>query len=267
MAIEWMLPTAKGAYDNRKHLLNGWEKFIAKILGSKHRIAFVGPGGIGKTVLLDYITGEANKLGYKLPAKSRKSEKGKAKALGSRLALIVAPGQGGPQVDTFNEVFIDKPVDGIVFVAGEGFVTLRNSKAIEHNVSQGYKTIEQWRALSKGTELDSLKEVVSMIRSAQAKSRKPCWLLVVVTKMDLYFNEINKSEEYYSPYGSSEFSSLLNRLQAQLGLDNFEWDAVPVCSQLDDFHWGAEVAKSDFDDSKRNQYLAQMIERMGELCK
>ena len=264
MALEWLLPAAREAYAHREVASSTWSKVDEKLFGPKTRIAFVGPEGIGKSVLLDHLTGAAAKEGYSPPAKSRKPEPGKLKSQGNRLAITVSPGAGGPKVDTFNDVFGGRhPVDGVVFVAGSGLITLRDEHARQTNIELGYTTIEKWRKLNWKGELDHLIELCATIEASHAESRRPRWLLVVSTKADLYYQEIEKVGAYYSPYGDSEFANILNTLRLNVGRNNFEWDALPVCSMLEDFHWGKEVLQSQLGTDARDHYLAQMTRRLG----
>jgi len=69
------------------------------------------------------------------------------------------------------------------------------------------------------------------------------------------------------PHGNSAFTAVLNGLTSSLGTDNFEWDALPVCSALEDFSWGNEITKSGLDEQARDRYLSQMISKLGDLCR
>lgn len=267
-AAKWVLPASKELYKNRHEIMSSWDKIISKIFGAKTSVAFVGPGGIGKTVLLDHITGKAYEPEYKAPGQSRRQESGKAKAEENRLAIIVSPGQGGPQIDSFSKIFHEeRAVDGVVFVAGNGLVTLRRDDAVRQNIASGFDTICKWKLKNIQAELEYLKEVAAHIRNSSKKSRKPKWMIVAVTKLDLLFDNLSDVEEYYSPHGTSEFSEILNNLVVALGTDNFEWDAMPVCSALDDFSWGDEVVSSQLGEKERDHYLSQMVEKLGEMCR
>jgi len=268
MAIEWLIPAGKFAYDHREIAFSTWDKAVERVFGPKSKIAIVGPGGVGKTVLLDHLTGVAKRPGYCPPGRSNKTEYGKAKSKENRLGLVVAPGQGGPQIHSFNEIFSDKKssADGVIFTACSGFVTLRSKIAIDASIGLGYDTIEKWREYQTASELVALREIVGHIRSSQAKVRKPKWLLVAVTKADLLYMEMDVVRKYYSPFMKSEFAKILDDLRLDVGRDNFEWDAVPVCSQLDDFHWGNEKKASELNESDRDHYLTQIAARIGELC-
>lgn len=267
-AAKWALPASKELYSNRNQIMSGWETFLTKILGPKSSVAFVGPGGIGKTVLLDHLTGAAFKSNYKIPGQSRRQESGKTKADGNRIAIVVAPGQGGPQVDSFSNIFDGKKgVDGIVFVAGNGLVSLRRNDAIQQNIQAGLDSVEKWRAKNQEAELKYLREVAANIRASNNKSGKPKWMLVAATKADLLFDDLPNIERYYSPHCDSEFSKVLDDLVVALGTDNFDWEAVPVCSALDDFSWGNEVMQSRLDEAARDHYLSQFVDKLGEMCR
>jgi hypothetical protein len=266
--VKWALPVAKELYKNRHQIMSGWEVLLTKFLGPKSSVAFVGPGGIGKSVMLDHITGSALKPNYKPPAQSRRAEMGKAKAEGNRLAIVVAPGQGGPQLDSFENIFDEKKgVDGIVFVAGSGLVSLRHQEAIQQSIVSGFDTIQKWKLRNLEAELIYLNDVARYIRASIKRSRKPKWMLVAATKADLLIDDLASVEKYYSPHGSSAFTSVMNELVEAVGTDNFEWDALPVCSALDNFSWGEEILQSKLDSDARDHFLAQLVARIGEMCR
>lgn len=154
----------------------------------------------------------------------------------------------------------------MVFVVGSGFVTLRNPDEERVNIGRGVDTLEKWRALHKAAELEYLEEILGYMRATKRKSRKPSWLLVALTKIDLFYTELAEARSYYSPHGNSRFSKLLNEFQANVGRDNIEWDAVPVCSRLDSFMWNGKVVASQLDTNARDFFTAQTLKRMGELC-
>ncbi len=268
MAIDWILPALKEAYKHKDAAFNTWDAMLSALLGPKSKIAFVGHGGIGKSVLLDYVSGKANKKDYKLPARSTTADRGGAKSEGYRLAITVSPGQGGPKVDSFNKIFDPQnAVDGIVFVAGSGYVTLRDEDSMEAMITKGFDSIAKWRGLNIREELEYLKDVCTHIRATKKKTRDIKWMLCAVTKADLFYDEITDVQKYYSPHSDSDFSSCLHELTMQVGSDNFEWDALPVCSHLENFPWGTSVQESRLGDEERDHYLAQFITRLGELSR
>src|SRR5947209_8007824 len=103
MALEqgsWLLPVAKEAYEHREDITGAWDKFVAWLLGEKRTIAFTGCAGVGKTVLVDYLTQEAYQQSYHPPDESQKEEKGKLSAPRKRIRLVTIPGQNsGPRYE------------------------------------------------------------------------------------------------------------------------------------------------------------------------
>ncbi|MGF1463371.1 MAG: GTPase domain-containing protein [Maricaulaceae bacterium] len=268
MPSEWALPALKAAYENREAISAGWRKVLDRLRGPQNRIAFVGPGGVGKTVLLDHLTGRAFAKGYEPPGTSRKAERGAARAAGNRLAITVAPGQYGQKIDAFNDAFApERPVDGVVFVTAHGFTTVLDQTAMKSNIEEGYDSIEKWRGLQFREDRQYLELVLNLMASAHRKSGKPQWMLVAVSKCDLFQSEIEAAEKYYSPYFHSPFSDILRKFRNDVGRNYFEWNAAPVCAWLEAFEWGQERVAPGLDLAARNHYLAKMTQRMGELCR
>ena len=92
------------------------------------------------------------------------------------------------------------------------------------------------------------------------------WVLVAVTKADLFLPHIEKIRALYSPAGDGPFVSALRQLQAQVGLDHFAWTALPVCGWPEDFHWHNEVVPSQVNVRQRAFYAGQLAEQIKALC-
>ena len=65
----WVIPAAKLALDpnTQNAVKKAWNSVLNALLGRESTIAFTGMSGIGKTVLFDYLTGEAFRPGYQPP--------------------------------------------------------------------------------------------------------------------------------------------------------------------------------------------------------
>src|SRR5438477_4920821 len=118
----WLLPALKTAYKHREDIAGGWKKFTTWLLGAKSVVAFTGAAGVGKTVLLDHLSGHAFKAGYQPPAQSQKDEKAGISEHRKRIRLVTIPGQtSGPRFEAFKKVMSDKEtVDGIIHVVANG---------------------------------------------------------------------------------------------------------------------------------------------------
>lgn len=267
MGPEWLLPVAKGAYENRKEILSAWER-ISAWLAKKKSIAFTGMAGVGKTVLVDHLTGTAYKRGYTLPLRSESLEKGKLSATKKRIGFSVLPGQEStPRFEGLNQLFSDKKaVDGVVHVVANGFIEIREAAARQRLAQKGLDTLEKYREHQFKEELKDLNATCDLVRQSIRKHQKPTWMLVAVTKADLFYNDITSAQTYYSLGGNSTFVERLNQLQTQVGTDNFRWEALPVCSCLEDFEWNGENQASTLKPQQRDHFIARFAKYLEHYC-
>jgi GTPase SAR1 family protein len=261
----WILPAAKELYKNREHIEGFWQSFVTWLLGKKSSVVFTGLSGVGKTVLHDHLRGAAFKQGYNPPGISESVEEDKIPFPRQRLSAFVLPGQDEfPRRAGIEDIFLgEEGVDGVVHVVSNGFIELRDRVARESLIKDsGITTIEKFRAAQLHRELQDLGEICDLLRKSIHKHEKPKWLIIAVTKVDLFYANITQAEEYYSPHGKSEFVERLRTLQRQVGTDNFRWDSVPVCSWLEDFEWNGEKRLSVLKPNERDHYIALLAEKM-----
>ena len=124
------------------------------------------------------------------------------------------------------------------------------------------QTIEQFRQHQLKKELADLNETCEIIRKSIHKHQKPKWLLIAVTKADLFYDKLDEAREYYSPNGKSKFAKRLKDLQTQVGTDNFRWETVPVCAWLKDFEWNNEKQPSVLKVEERDHFIANFADEM-----
>jgi hypothetical protein len=232
--VSWTVPPlAKSAIKHRKEIFRAWQ-VIADYLKGKS-IAFTGIAGIGKTVLFDFLCGDAHEAGYKPPPPSVVAERGKVKKeeVNKRLRVTVVPGDhSAPRIETLESLFSRrKRVEGVIHVVANGFVDVRNPYARESLIKDAkLKTIEQFTKYQKKAELADLDRTCELIRHSMNEARRPRWVMIAVTKVDLYQSGLEEAERSYSPHGNSPFVKRLKELQSQVGSDNLRWHAVPVCT-------------------------------------
>lgn len=90
---------------------------------------------------------------------------------------------------------------------------------------------------------------------------------MLLTKADLYSNELRDAEERYSPYGHGPFVGVVERFVHRVGADNFRWGAAPVCAWLDDFEWGQAKQSSSVNAQSRDQMLLEFAKIVGHYCR
>lgn len=269
MPADWLLPTAVTAYKNREQLQEWWQRFLDSTLGKRKTFAFTGDAGAGKTVLFDHLTGSDLNRGYHPPGASQQQESGRLDAEKRRIRLVTIPGQNSsPRFEAIESLFSDKyAVDGVIHVVAQGYVETRDETARRILIQdQGIDTLSKYREIKLRDELTDLEETCELIRRSLQKHRKPKWLLVAVTKLDLFYNDVAQARAYYSPHNpDSPFSQTLTRLRRQVGEDNFRWDAAPVCCRPESFNWNLETVRPVLTIAQRDHYLASFAEALKEM--
>ena len=261
-----------------KHRKSIWQFINNKLLGEKREVAFFGAAGAGKTVLLDYLSGIAYKQDYQPPGTSQRAEKTKGKIPKDsphgipkrRLGCIVIPGsESTPRFETIDDL-LDKHhgVFGIVHVVCNGFKAIRNEDAKRVLINQyNLKTIQNLRDNQKQEELKDLDLTCNFVKESIRKYDQPKWMIIALTKVDLYYDTLETDMEAYSPlFKTSEFSIKLNELQNFVGKANFRLELIPVCSWLEDFKWNQEVASSKVNQETRDDFIKKLLEKIKSYC-
>jgi GTPase SAR1 family protein len=267
MDVSWVLPARQEAYKRREEIQAGWAAIQTWVKGQKKTIVMTGGAGVGKSVLLDHLSGDAYKQGYKPPTTSQTVESKKAPANRQRIFISALPGQDSPRrFEGIQALFRGKTgVDGVIHVVGNGFTTIRNQSGRESLVrDKGLTTLHAFRQFQRAEDLRDLSDISVALRDSINKHRKPAWMIVAVNKMDLFYDdgEISEAARYYSPEGSSEFSERIETLRRQVGTDNFRWTALPVCGWLEDFTWNGETQTSILKPNQRDHFLSVFMEQL-----
>ena len=93
MDVLWGVPEVIQAAAQHKEevaslIRRGWEY----LFGKRVSIAFTGMQGVGKTVLLHHLTGEAFEPGYQRPLQSERKESGTIRPGKARINVTIIPG-------------------------------------------------------------------------------------------------------------------------------------------------------------------------------
>lgn len=133
----------------------------------------------------------------------------------------VLPSSGRAALD---EVFHDEPVDGIIHVVANGHATPRR---VAGTSGQATATREELLAV----ELEDWAITAHRIASMAVRRDRPVWLVIAVTKTDLYADELDEVVHYYSPGSGSPFGNKIDELRALAGGAKLSVDVLPVSSQ------------------------------------
>jgi hypothetical protein len=260
---------ALSAYRHREDVAKIWERVLTALAGKKSSIAITGMPGVGKTVLLDYLSGRARASGYEPPGTSVAAEKAKLRPKKQRLLLRAVPGQETPErISEMSELFEgDNPVDGVIHVVSFGFTETRDALVPEVLAEQGIGSIDEYRRDQLQAEIDDLEGTCNALRRAIQRHRRPKWIIVAVNKLDLFFAAESR-QAARSHYQSLDgpFTQTMSRFLHQVGTDNVGWSARPVCGWLDDFRLADDRVESQLNAAERDALVALLAEEIETRC-
>jgi hypothetical protein len=188
-------------------------------------VAVTGMTGVGKTQLANRLArrtsgdGVAEVGSAVLERRTRRS----TRLQGFRF-LVVPGDNAATRLSALDEVFHDEPVDGVIHVVANGHATPRRTAG-----TTGHATATRDEQLA--AELEDWSITAHRIASMAVRRDKPVWLVIAVTKADLYVDDLDEVMQYYSPGSGSPFGDKIDELRALAGGAKLSVDVLPVTSQ------------------------------------
>jgi len=194
----------------------------------RHRyptVAVTGMTGVGKTRLVDRLSRRASaeeRLDVGSAVMERRTRRN-ARLRGYRFRVV--PGENAAtRLGALDEVFHDEPVDGVLHVVANGYATPRRTGG-----TSGAALASREEQLA--AELEDWAITAHRIASMAVRRDRPTWLVVAVTKADLFADDVEAAVHYYSPGSGSPFGDRLDELRALAGGARLSIDVLPVCAQ------------------------------------
>ena len=248
------------AYKYRFVIQKWWKKFLAYTNKGDTNIVVVGRPSVGKSVMLSYLFGETNDLSWKLPEASNEVET-TALTLGNWTKIVrVIPGQNVQErYRGLNEAFTtNNNLEGIIYVTDWGFTDVRDRTKKKLMIEDDKITsIRKLRNVHLAQELDDFKFVCKEIERAFALGKAPKWLLIIVNKADLFFDEksLNTAQAYYHLSGDSKFSEILKDTMNKIGKQRLKCQAIPLCSYEKKLEWNKKLVKTSIGGEENRKSL------------
>jgi len=246
-----------------------WKRISDYFRRKRTYALFSGMEGVGKTVLLDYLTGRAYERGYEPPDTSKRAERGTTTSAKWPVGLVVVPGQfSRPRMEAVEGTLLGKrPPVGVVHVVANGFASVRGHEASDTIAKTAkLKTVAEWQKSQRKREIEELEQVCGWIRQAHRNRRQPAWLILTVTKYDLFPDATADLHDDYFPGGRGEVVKLLDELTRRVGSDNFRWQATTACGFLSDQLVAKAEVKSRLSPQQRDVLVEELGKLIGGFC-
>ena len=226
---------------------------LSRLLRDRYpMVAVTGMTGVGKSQLVDRLTRRASDdaVAQVGSAVMERRTRRSAKLHGFRF-LVVPGDNAATRLGALDEVFHDEPVDGVIHVVANGYATPRRAAG-----TTGAATATREEQLA--AELEDWTITAHRIASMAVRRHKPIWLIIAVTKVDLYPDELEEAVRYYSPGSGSPFAARVDALRALAGGAKLSIDVLPVSSQGGD-------RKSAISDKRAAAMVDALADRLGQL--
>lgn len=188
-------------------------------------VAVTGMTGVGKSQLVDRLTRRASDDGVAEVGSAVMERRTRRSPRLHGFRFLVVPGDNAAtRLGALDEVFHDEPVDGVIHVVANGYATARRAAG-----TTGAATATREEQLA--AELEDWMITSHRIASMAVRRHKPIWLVIAVTKTDLYPDDVNEVVNYYSPGSGSPFAERVDALRALAGGAKLSIDVLPVSSQ------------------------------------
>jgi hypothetical protein len=188
-------------------------------------VAVTGMTGVGKSQLVDRLSRRTTTDGVGDVGSAVMERRTRRSPRLQGFRFLVVPGDNAAtRLGALDEVFHDEPVDGVIHVVANGHATPRRTAG-----TTGAATATREAQLA--AELEDWTITSHRIASMAVRRDKPVWLVIAVTKADLYPDDVDEAVHYYSPGSGSPFGDKVDALRALAGGARLSIDVLPVSSQ------------------------------------
>lgn len=262
--------TGVDIWKNRNAILQSARRIYSRLRHGKISIAVFGPGGTGKTTLSKLLTED-----FRWQARStayKESVDVERVALPGNFAcdLLIAPGQERRRPTTWSALYRElgrSKSCGVINVVSWGLHSMGVFNYQEHKLYKQDMTIgdfvHEYAAECRQQELEVIRELAPRMEDVAGK----LWMITLVTKQDLWWNERQQVLNHYQ----GEYDSYVAAIRQKRGDRNFRHEylsASLVMSNL--FTENREIlvpTTEGYDETIQLGHLHRLVETINALAK
>jgi energy-coupling factor transporter ATP-binding protein EcfA2 len=250
--------------EHRKRLLPSLRKLRYWLTHGRLQVAIFGPGGTGKSTLGEFLAGNLDLASSS--GKYKQSINVERYALKGDLVckLIVPPGQHRRALTTWPDLYrslANGKSGGVINVVSWGHHSFAESSLEETKYFEAGMTksdfLNKYLEATRQRELEIIRDLTP--RLLDAKQR--IWMITLVTKQDLWWNERSKVEDFYT---KGQYNEFIERILHERGAQNFSHEYLSTSLVINNLVTGAgellAPTTEGYDQNIQYAHLEKLLE-------
>lgn len=236
MFIEPHLIVSAGVslYEHRKTLSEAFRRLGYRLRHGRLELVTFGAGGVGKSTFGRFVANPNDRAIREAKYKDSigMEQFGVPGPISAR--LIVPPGQERRRKQDWPRLFTimerEKKAFGVINVVAYGYHSLDQEIAedvIAHNAAPTPRNLQSFVKKNRLSEVEALKQIVPHLKNA----RELAWMITLVTKQDLWWNERGTVEDHYT---KGSYSTLIKEVATHRGA-NFKHEFLSASIVINNF--------------------------------
>lgn len=252
----------------RSGLSSKIQMLLKRINEGAYNVAILGAGGVGKTSLSLLLSGKKDEILFDY-SESQNIEKEK---LGRNIIgkFIIGPGQQRRVEKHWSDIqrdIVSGKIKGIINVVTYGYHSAEESQISEitpfEDGMSNEDFCEKYAILKRQREIELLDQVKNFVKISKGK----IWMLTIVNKQDLWWNEREEVEKFYK---QGNYQQHIQEIETQKGKELFIHEYVSLSVVVNNFIVGNEIIKANaegYDQRLQTTNIANMLNTFEGLLK
>jgi hypothetical protein len=234
-------------YKYRRLIARGFKLAQVKMNRGATSVLVTGRPSVGKSTLIQKLQGQSGDLNWGPPPDASVAVESSVIRMGLDWHICrIVPGQDIRERDEALHEALSKhkKLKGIIHVVDWGYTPERRDAVRLQRISEGVDTVAKIRDRNLRQEVTDFEYLCRRAKESISRGNGPKWIMIAVNKIDLFFNDLDDAQRYYSPALVSPFTQPLHDLIRSVGSTNISCYAGAVSAWQEHFAWNKEEVRS-----------------------